>query len=102
MALFMDIELVSLDEAESPDAFAVTFDVIYAGETWCRSLVCIDDNTAARLGRDERAVVNAARDALLGLLAVETVPVSLHLRMQGDGIAVLARGTPVSPPRSTR
>ena len=94
MALFMDIELVSLDEAESPDAFAVSFDVIYAGETWCRSLVCIDDNTANRLGRDERAVVNAAREALLGLLAVETVPVSFHLAVGIDGTVVLARATP--------
>ena len=42
VAIFMDIELVSIEEAEPPDAFAVTFDVIYAGETWCRSLVCVD------------------------------------------------------------
>jgi len=39
MTLFMDIELVSAGEEEPPDAYAVAFDVIYSGETWCRSLV---------------------------------------------------------------
>jgi hypothetical protein len=94
MALFMDIELVSIDEAESPDAFMVTFDVIYSGETWCRSLVCLDDAVAARLERDERAIVATARDALLDLLALEAVPVSFHLRIGTEGSAILARATP--------
>ncbi len=39
MTLFTDIELVSVEQAGFPDAFTVTFDVIYAGETWCRSVV---------------------------------------------------------------
>ena len=39
------------------------------------------DAVAARLERDERAVIGAARDALLELLAVEAVPVSFHLRL---------------------
>jgi len=94
MAIFMDIELVSLDEAEPPDECAVTFDVIYAGETWCRSLICVDAATVARLERDERAVVGAARDALLELLAIEPVPVSFHLRLTPEGVTVLARATP--------
>ncbi len=42
MAIFMDIEFVSIQEAEPPDAFSVAFDVIYAGETWCRSLVDVE------------------------------------------------------------
>jgi hypothetical protein len=94
VAIFMDIEVVSVDEAEAPDAFAVTFDVIYAGETWCRSLVRIDSAVAARIDRDERAVTRAARDALLELLAVEAAPVSFHLRLTTEGTAVLARATP--------
>jgi hypothetical protein len=90
----MDVELVSIDEAEPPDAFEVTFDVIYAGETWCRSVVCVETAVVARLERDERAVIGAARDALLELLAVETAPVSLHLRLAPEGTIILARGTP--------
>ena len=94
MAIFMDIELVSLDEAEPPDVFAVTFDVIYAGETWCRSCVLVDEVVAARAQRDEHAVVGAARDALLELLALEPTPVSFYLRLTSKGTAVLARATP--------
>ncbi len=90
----MDIELVGIDEADYPDAFAVVFDVIYAGETWCRSLVWVDADVAVRLERDEQAVIGAARNALLDLLAVETVPVSLQLRLGCGGADVLARGTP--------
>ncbi|MGB9881000.1 MAG: hypothetical protein ACPLRM_09585 [Anaerolineae bacterium] len=94
MALFSDIEFVSLQQAESPDAFAVVFDVIYAGETWCRSLVTVERTVAARLEWDEKAVVGAARDALLELLGVEAAPVSFHLRLTAEGCAVLARATP--------
>lgn len=90
----MDVELVSIDEAEPPDAFEVAFDVIYAGETWCRSLVCVETAVAAQLERDERAVIGAARDALLELLAVEAAPVSFHLRLAPEGVTILARGTP--------
>jgi hypothetical protein len=92
----MDIELVSIQEAELPDAFHVTFDVIYAGETWCRSLVSVGADVAARLDREEREVVRAARDALLDLLAVEAAPVSFHLHLGGGGCSVLARGHPGS------
>ena len=74
-----------IDEAEPPDAFEVTFDVIYAGETWCRSVVWSSTAVAAGLERDERAVVGAARDALLELLAVEAAPVSFHLRLTTEG-----------------
>ena len=94
MAIFIDVELVSIREAEPPDAFAVAFDVIYPGETWCRSQVSVDTATAARLGRDEYAVVRAAREALLDLLAPEPAPVSFHLRLTPEGVTVLARGTP--------
>ncbi len=87
----MDIELVSIDEAESLGAFTVTFDVIYAGATWCRSEVCVDRAVAARLEWDERAVIGVARDALL---AVEAAPVSFHLRLTNEGCTVLARAAP--------
>ena len=95
MAIFMDIEFVSIQEAEPPDAFSVAFDVIYAGETWCRSIVDVDTGEAARLGHDEHAVVRAARGTLLDLLAVEPAPVSFHLRLEADGTAVLAKARPL-------
>ncbi len=94
VAIFMDMEFVAIDEAEFPDAFAVVFDAIYAGETWCRSLVWVDAQMAALLDRDERAVISAARNALLESLAAETVPVSFQLRLGVDGATVIARGTP--------
>ena len=94
MAIFMDIELVSIQEAEAPDAFTVAFDVIYAGETWCRSIVDVGTAEAARLARDEHAVVRAARDALLDLLALEPAPMSFHLRLGAAGPAVLAKARP--------
>jgi hypothetical protein len=93
MAIFMDIEVVSINEAESPDAFIVALDVIYAGETWCRSLVQVESTLAARLESNERAVISAARDALLELLAVEPLPVSFHLRLGTEGSTILARAT---------
>lgn len=94
MAIFMDVELVAIDEAEFPDAFTVAFDVIYAGETWCRSLVWVTADLSARLNGDERAVAGAARDALLNLLAVEVAPVSYELRLGSGGPTVLGRGIP--------
>jgi len=90
----MDIEVASITEAEPPDAFIVALDVVYAGETWCRSVVHVDGLTAAGLGGEEHAVVGAARDCLLELLALETAPVSFHLRLAPEGVTVLARATP--------
>jgi hypothetical protein len=94
VAIFMDIEFVSILEAEPPDAFSVAFDVIYAGETWCRSIVDVDIAGSARLGRDEPVIVRAAREALLDLLAPEPAPVSFHLRLGAEGTAVLAKARP--------
>jgi hypothetical protein len=94
VAIFMDIELVSIEEAEPPDAFSVAFDVIYAGETWCRSIVEVDTVTCARLERDEYAVVRAARECLLDLLDQEPAPVSFHARLSEAGPEVLARARP--------
>ena len=90
----MDIEFVCINQAEPPDAFAVTFDVIYAGETWCRSEVLVECTQAAQLGFEEQAVTAAARNALLDLLALETGPVSILLRLAPDGTTVLGRATP--------
>jgi hypothetical protein len=94
MALFMDVELVSVNEGEPPDAYAVALDVIYSGETWCRSLVRLSTGVAARLAREEVAVIAKARDALLELLELEPRPVSFDLRLTTDGTVILARASP--------
>jgi hypothetical protein len=72
----------------------VAFDVIYAGETWCRSLVGIEAAVAAGVERDEYEIMRLARDALLERLCMENVPVSLHVRLGIEGVTVLARGRP--------
>ena len=69
MAIFMDIELVSIQEAEPPGAYSVAFDVIYAGETWRRSIVDLDKAGSARLGRDEQAQ-DIAQEVCIAFLAV--------------------------------
>lgn len=94
MTIFSDIELVTVEEAEPPDTCVVVFDVVYAGETWCRSMVTVDTVVAARLSHEEPDVVRAARDALLGVLELEPGPVALHLRLSAEGVSVLARGKP--------
>jgi hypothetical protein len=94
MTIFMDVELVSIVDGEAADAYTVTFDVIYAGETWCRSMVGVDAAVAARLDRDEYAIIRAARDALLELIAAEAGPVSLQLQLAIDGTAIIARAAP--------
>jgi hypothetical protein len=94
VAIFSDIEFVSIDESSHPDAFVVTFDVIYAGETWCRSTARVDHSMAALLGWERNEVTGAARAALLELLATELVPVSFDLRLTAEGAVVLARGVP--------
>jgi hypothetical protein len=96
VTIFMDVELVSIVDGESLDAYTVTFDVIYSGETWCRSIVGVDGAVAAGLEREEYEIVRAARDALLELLAAEAEPVSFQLRLASDGTTVLARATPGS------
>jgi len=90
----MDIEFVAIEPAEPPDAFRVAFDVIYAGETWCRSVVLVDNMVAGAVERDQHAVIGMARDALLELLQFEAAPVSFHLRLAAEGTVVSARGTP--------
>jgi len=94
VTIFMDVELVSIVDGEPPDAYTVTFDVIYSGETWCRSVVGVDAAVAARLERDEYSIIRAARDTLLELLAVEAGPVSFHLRLGIDGTVIIARAAP--------
>jgi hypothetical protein len=90
--------LAGIEEAEPPDALAVAFDVIYAGETWCRSVVWVDRLLAAQLEYEEPALVRAARDALLEYLALEVAPVSVELRLRTEGVSVLARGRPGPTP----
>lgn len=93
-AIFSDIEFVSIEELDLPDNLAVAFDVIYAGETWCRSVVWVDRLLVARLQYEELEVIRVARDALLEYLALEAGPVSVELRLQPEGVSVLARGKP--------
>ncbi len=94
MALFMDIELVSVDEEQPPDAYGIVFDVIYSGETWCRSLVRLTPDIVARLDREDSRMVAEARDALLELLETEVRPVSFDLRLTTEGTTILARANP--------
>ena len=90
----MDIEFVSLVQAERPDAYQATYDVIYAGETWCRSVVTVAAEVAAVCAFEETSIIRAARDALLELLTSEAVPVSFHLRLTVEGTTVLERANP--------
>jgi hypothetical protein len=94
MAMFLDIDFVSIEEAPPPDAFTVTFDVIYPGETWCRSSVDLDGAVAARLLCEDLRMVAAAREALLERLTAEVRPTSFHLRLTPEGTAVLAQAQP--------
>lgn len=94
MAIFSDIELVSICAGRSPDAFEVVFDVIYAGETWCRSVVRVDGALQVARAGEPGAIVGAARDALLESLLLEAGPVSLELRLSDEGTAVVDRGSP--------
>ena len=94
MALFMDIELVSVDEEPPPDAYGVVFDVIYSGETWCRSLVRLTSGRRGAARSRESRMVAEARDALLELLETEVRPVSFDMRLTTEGTVVLARANP--------
>jgi hypothetical protein len=46
------------------------------------------------MGRDELAIVRAAREALLDLLCQEPAPVSFHIKLGAEGPAVLAKARP--------
>lgn len=94
MPIFIDVELVGIEAAEPPGTYVTAFDVIYAGETWCRSVVLVDPDVVAAVEREQRAVIGAARDALLELLQFEAVPVSFRLRLTAEGTVVLARAAP--------
>ena len=94
MTIFTDVELVSIVDSEAADAYTVTFDVIYSGETWCRSTVGVDAAVAAQVERDEYAIIRTARDALLELLATEAGPVSFQLQLALDGTTIIARAAP--------
>lgn len=91
MTWIVDIELVDVDVAEPPDSLVVTFDAIYPGETWCRSVVFVAPEVA-RAGEDE--VIRAARDALVGVIEAAGEPVSAELRLSSQGPHVLALGRP--------
>lgn len=102
MAQIVDVELVGLEEGEGQDAFLVTFDVIYPGETWCRSLVRVTPQAASSLETvtaeappaAEHRVIARARDCLLSLLELESGPSSAEIRLTGEGLVVLALGRP--------
>ncbi len=87
MTWIVDIELVAVEQAQPPDRFLVTFDVVYPGETWCRSLVYVAGSVVA----EEQDPVSVARDALVPFLETEGQPVSLELRLTTTGPVVLGR-----------
>ncbi len=91
MTWIVDIELVGIDAAEPPDALMVTLDVIFPGETWCRSVVFVPPEEA-RAGRNE--IIRRARDALVAIIESEGEPVSVELRLSPAGADVLAIGRP--------
>jgi hypothetical protein len=91
MVWIVDVDLVSVEPGVPPDAWELWFDVTYPGETWCRSVV--------RVGADlffahEDALVTRARDALLGLLEGEARPASVVVRLDADGVTVVALDHP--------
>lgn len=90
MTWIVDIELVAVEPADPPDRFVVTFDVVYPGETWCRSLVYV----APGVPVGEQDLVPIARDALLAFLEQEGQPVSFELRLTDAGAVVLGRRFP--------
>lgn len=90
MTWIVDIELVAVESAHPPDRFVVTFDVVYPGETWCRSLVYVAPTVVA----DEQDLVSLARDALVPFLEMEGQPVSLELRLTPTGPVILGRRLP--------
>lgn len=91
MTWIVDIELVGVDVAEPPDALTVTLDVIFPGETWCRSVVFVAPEEA-RTDRDE--IIRSARDALVAVIESEGEPVSVELRLSPRGADVIAIGRP--------
>jgi hypothetical protein len=91
MAWIVDVELVEVLEGEGIDALLVVFDVIYPGETWCRSLVRLTGLVAEGTEHD---MVARARDSLVALLDLESRPTSLDLRLTAEGPVVLGRGHP--------
>jgi hypothetical protein len=93
MTWIVDVELVDVAPAEPPDVAVVTFDVIYPGETWCRSVVYVAPGVACG---DEEAVPRA-RDALLALAELEGLPVAFELRLTSEGTTVLDRRVPGRP-----
>jgi len=90
MAWIVDVELVAVEAAEPPDLALVTFDVVYPGETWCRSLVYVTPGVTA--GEDD--LVSRSRDALLTFLEREGQPVALEVRLSPEGPVVLDRRLP--------
>jgi hypothetical protein len=90
----VDIEIVAVEEGVPPGGATVVFDVIYPGETWCRSVVSI---VSDGLGPTEE-VVASARDALLLELQKESQPVALELLVSAVGAVVQGRRLPGDRP----
>jgi hypothetical protein len=89
--MLIDLELVSVETGEGEAALSVTFDAIYPGETWVRSVVDVTRELAALFEADHRPPVSTARDALLELLQFEVRPVSFHLVLSSEGTEVVQR-----------
>jgi hypothetical protein len=91
MTWIVDVELVGIAPAEPPDIFEVAFDVIYPGETWCRSVIAVSSDLAYA---GEEELIRQAREALLVVVEREGQPVSVRLRVTSDGTQVVAMGRP--------
>jgi hypothetical protein len=91
MVWIIDVDLVSFESADHPDAYELYFDVTYPGETWCRSVVRVAGDLAFP---SEEAVVSQARDALVGLLEREARPASAAIRLDAAGVTLIALDYP--------
>jgi hypothetical protein len=91
VAWIVDVELVEVAPGELPDVWTIVFDVIYPGETWCRSLVRL--SPASSQG-NELELVGRARDALLAILELQAGPASADIRVAPEGTTVLRLGSP--------
>jgi hypothetical protein len=91
VAWIVDVELVEVTAGRPPDLWQVVFDVIYPGETWCRSIVRL---TMDFVEEGELELVGRARDALVAVLERQSGPVSTDIRVTPAGTAVLRLGRP--------
>ncbi|NLT35617.1 MAG: hypothetical protein GXX83_06940 [Gaiellales bacterium] len=102
MGSIMDIEVVDAAYVATAEAWLVVFDVIYPGETWCRSEVWLQPDAVRPVaegggdpgGPGSPPLISLARDHLLGHLEAEGAPVSLVVDVTSSGSSVRDRARP--------